>query len=82
MSEEKTMTVIAKATVTPFYANMNGFDIFTVAVFLFYLSVYNCMLSVENGLPWRRHEDIADFHFFNSLNTTNSCPGLYSSVVL
>lgn len=35
MSEEKTMTVIAMATVTPFYANMHGFDIFTVAVFLF-----------------------------------------------
>lgn len=77
MSEEKTMIVIAMATVTPFYANMYGFAIVTV-VFLFYLSVYNCMLSVENCLPWRRHKDIADFHFFNSVNTTSSCPGLDS----
>lgn len=76
MSEEKTMIVIAMATLTPFYANMHGFAIVTVVVFLFYLSVYNCMLSVEDGLPWRRHEDIADFHFFNSVNTPS--PGLDS----
>lgn len=50
---------------------MKTFVIFSVSVFVFYLSVYNCMLSVEDGFPRRRDEDVTDFHFCNSLMTRN-----------
>lgn len=42
-----------------------------------YLSVHNCMLPVEDRLPWSRHVNVPDLHFCNSFQKNNNdvCPG-------
>lgn len=45
-----------------------------------YLSMYNRMLSVEDRLPWSRHEEFRDLHFCCNILSVTVSPGLGCSI--